>query len=100
MGHFKKVCRNRRDHAVHEVGIEVMQKTPEEEIETVSINSIYLNKSRLLITAHLEMQAGKTTIEVPYKIDPSSEGNLMPLYLFKKLLKKHARGTAKRVHKR
>ena len=33
------------------------------------------------------MQVGKTTIEVPYKIDTCSEGNLMPLYIFKKLFK-------------
>ena len=41
----------------------------------------------MLITAHLEMQFGKTTIEVPYKIDTGSEGNLMQLYIFKKLFK-------------
>ena len=33
------------------------------------------------------MQVGKTTIEVPYKIDASSEGNIMPIYIFKKLFK-------------
>ena len=33
------------------------------------------------------MQEGKTTLEVPYKIDTSSEGNLMPLYIFKRLFK-------------
>ena len=59
MGHFKKVCRSRRDHTVHEVEIEMVQEPQEEGIETVSINSIYLNKNRLLITAHLEMQVGK-----------------------------------------
>ena len=100
IGHFKKVCRGSRDHTVHEVEIEMAQEPQEEGIETVSINSIYLNKNQSLITAHLEMQVGKTTIEVPYKIDTGSEGNLMPLYIFKKLLKKYAGGTAKRVHKR
>ena len=82
MGHFKKVCRSRRDCTVHEVEVEA---TPElqEEIETVSINSIYLNRNCLLITAHLKTQVGKTTIEVPYKTDTGSEGNLMPLYIFK-----------------
>ena len=65
----------------HEVGIEMAQESQEEEIETVSINSIYLNKNQLLITAHLKTQVGKTTIEVPYKIDTGSEGNLIPLYI-------------------
>ena len=87
MGHFKKVCRSRRDHTVHEVEIEMVQDPQEEEIETVSINSIYFNRNQSLITAHLKMQVGKTTIEVPYKIDTSSEGNLMPLYIFKRLFK-------------
>ena len=31
---------------------------------------------------HLEMQVGKTALEIPYKIDTGSEGNLMPLYIF------------------
>ena len=71
----------------------------EEEIESVSINSVYLNRNHLLITAHLKMQVGEMTMEVPYKIDTSSEGYLMPLYIFKKLFKKYPRGMAKRLHK-
>ena len=86
-GHFKKVCRSRRDHAVHEVEVEMMPELQEEEIETVSINLLYLNRNPLLITAYVKTQVGKTTIEVPCKIDTGSEGNLMPLYIFKKLFK-------------
>ena len=59
MGHFKKVCRSRRDHAVHEVEVERMPELQEEEIETVSINSIYLNRNCSQITAPLKMQVGK-----------------------------------------
>ena len=33
------------------------------------------------------MQVGKTTVEIPYKIDMGSEGNIMQLYMFKKLFK-------------
>ena len=33
------------------------------------------------------MQVGKTTTDIPYKIDTGSEGNIMPLYIFKKLFK-------------
>ena len=88
MGHFKKVCRSRRDCTVHEVEVEVMPELQEDR-ETVSINSIYLNRNLSLIIAHLKMQVDKTTIEVPYKIDTGSEGNIMPLYIyiFKKLFK-------------
>ena len=87
MGHFQKVCMSKRKHAVHEVEIEATPEPNEEDIETVSINSIYLNRNRSLITAHLKMQVGKTATEIPYKIDTGSEGNIMPLYIFKKLFK-------------
>ena len=30
------------------------------------------------------MQAGKYIIEIPYKIDMGIEGNILPLYIFKK----------------
>ena len=33
------------------------------------------------------MQVGKTTAEILYKIDMGSKGNIMPLYIFKKLFK-------------
>ena len=46
--HSRKVCRSKRDHVVHEVKIEDGAGTQEEEIETVSINSVYLNKNRLV----------------------------------------------------
>ena len=74
-------------HTVHEVEVEVMTELQEEDIETVSINSIHLNSNQSLITAHLKMQVGETTTEVPYKIDTGSEGNIMPLYIFKRLFK-------------
>ena len=67
--------------------VEVAQKTQEGKIETVSIDLVHLNKNWSLITAHFKMQAGENIVEVPYKIDTGSEGNIMPLYIFKKLFK-------------
>ena len=58
----------------------------------MSINSVYLNKNWSLITAQLEMQVGETTLEVPDKIDTGSEGNLMSIYIFKKLFKNMSKG--------
>ena len=87
MSHFKKVCRSKRDHVVHELEMEITQEPQEEGIETVSINSVYLNKKWLLITAHLETQVGKTTVEIPYKIEMDSESNIMPPYIFIQLYK-------------
>ena len=31
------------------------------------------------------MQAGDNSIVIPYKIDTGREGNIMPLFIFKKL---------------
>ena len=61
------------------------QESREEEIETVSIDLVHLNKNWLVITGHLETHVGKIIVEVPYKIDTGSKGNIMPLYIFKKL---------------
>ena len=85
MGHFKKVCWSRKDHAVHEVGVEVSQE--ECKIEEVHINSVYLNNKWSLITAQLETKVSNNMLKVPYKIDTSSDGNLMLLYIFKKLFR-------------
>ena len=61
--------------------MEVSQE--DDEIEEVSINSVYLNNKWLLITTDLEMQVSKNTVKITYKIGTGSEGNLMPLYIFK-----------------
>ena len=76
---------------VHEVEIEVGPDSQGEDIEIVSINSLYLNRKQALIMANLETQAGETALEIPYKINTGSEGNLRPLYIFCKLFKKWAK---------
>ena len=83
LGHFKKVCQSRKDCVVHAVEVDVSQE--DGKIEVASINTVYLNNKWSLITPDLEMQVSKNTIKIPYKIDTGSEGNLMPLYLFKRL---------------
>ena len=42
------------------------------------------------------MQVGETALEIPYKINTSSEGNLMPLYIFQKLFKNMSKEQLKR----
>ena len=44
MIHLKKVCIS-KNCTVHEVEVEVMPEPQEDDIETVSINSIYLNRN-------------------------------------------------------
>ena len=67
---------------MHEVEIEMGPDSQGEDIEIVSINSLYLNRKWSLIMENLEMQAGETVLEISYKIYTGSEGNLMPLYIF------------------
>ena len=83
MGHFKKVCQSRKDRAVHKLEVKEAQEDNEGEIETVSIDSVHLNKNWSLITAKLEMQAGRNAIEILYMVDTVSKGNIMPLFMFK-----------------
>ena len=52
MGHFRKVYRINRDHTVHKVEVEMVQESQEEEIETVSIDLVHLNKNQSVITVH------------------------------------------------
>ena len=45
ISHFQKVCMSKRNCTVHDVEIKVVPEPNEEDIETVSINSIYLNRN-------------------------------------------------------
>ena len=85
--HFKKVCQSRRDRAVNKLEIKELQEGNEGKIETVSINSVHLNKNQSLLMAELETQSGIDTIIILYEIDMSSKGNIMPLFIFKQLFK-------------
>ena len=85
--------------AVNELEIEKSQDGDEGEIETVSINSVHLNKNQPLLMVELEMQSGGNTIVILYKIDMGSKDNIMPLFIFKKLFKNITEATAK-IHKR
>ena len=94
-GYFRKVCRSKRNHAVHEVEIDLDPESQEEDTEIVSINSVYVNKKWSSIMVNLQTQAAKASLEVPYKIDNGSEGNIMPLYIFQKLFANVGQGSDK-----
>ena len=74
-------------------------ESQEEDIEIVSINSVYINRKQSSIMAKLEMQAGKVALEIPYKIDTGSEGNIIPLYIFQKLFANIGKDQLKRLVK-
>ena len=83
-GHYKKVCRNRKECVVHEIDVKVAQESQDEQIEIVGIDFVHLNRNQSVIMAYLYAFAGKDKVKMPYKIDMGSEGNIMPLYIFKK----------------
>ena len=60
---------------VNEIEVEMPQEYSKDEIKTVSIDSVHLNKNWSLL------------IIIPYKIDMGSEGNIMPWHIFKRLFK-------------
>ena len=69
---------------VHGLEVKGEQEVDKGKIETVSVDSVHLNKNWSLITANLELQAGEKVIEIQYKIDTGSEGNIMLLYIYSK----------------
>ena len=45
MGHFKEVCPSKRSRAVSRIEVEMPQEYSKGKIETVSIDSVYMNKN-------------------------------------------------------
>ena len=67
---------------------ETSQEYSEVKIETVSTNSIHMNKNWSMLSAKLDMHTGNNKLTIPYKIDTGSDGNIMLWYIFKKLFPK------------
>ena len=70
---------------VNDVEQEASREYREDEIEVVSIDSVYMNINQLMLTTKLEMHTGDNKITIPYRIDTGSDGNIMPWYILKKL---------------
>ena len=73
---------------VNEMEQEVSQEYKENDTEMVSINSVCMNKNLMMLTAKLDMYTGNNNMIILYKIDIGNDGNIMPWYIFKKLLPK------------
>ena len=98
MGHFKKACHSKSSRMVNELELETSQEYSEGEIETVSIDSVHMNKNKSLLMAKLEMCAVNNIVRIPYKIDMGNEGNIMPWHIFKKLFKNVTEAELKKTH--
>ena len=83
--HFKKVCHSKRSRVANKMEQEMSQEYKKGKIKMVSINSVYMNKNWLMLTAKLDTHACSNKIMIPYKIDKGIYSNIMPWYIFKKL---------------
>ena len=54
-------------------------------IDTVNIHSINFNSKHSVVAANLKTSSNQARITVPHKVDTGSNGNIMPLYLYKKV---------------
>ena len=72
---------------VNKTEVEASQEYSESEIETVSIESVHLNRNWSLLSVELETCTGTNNIVILYKIDIGSEGNTMLWHIFKRLFK-------------
>ena len=57
--HFRKVCRSKRNCAVHEVEMDMETESQEEDTEIVSINSVYINKKMVKHNDKIANAGGK-----------------------------------------
>ena len=82
-----EVFRSGRNRDNHNLEQEPDQQLEEEEdhIDTVDINSIIFNIKWSVIISNLKTPSNQVSIIVPYKIDTGSNGNIMPLHLYKRL---------------
>ena len=65
---------------VNEIEVKASQGYIAGKIETVSIDSVHLNKNQSLVMAELEMHEGANITVILYKIDMVSKGNIYGTY--------------------
>ena len=70
---------------MNKVKQEAVQVHAGKDIESVRINSNQFNKNHSVLTANSKTSASQSNIMVPYKIDIDSNGNIMPIHMYKKL---------------
>ena len=86
IGHFRAMCKSGRARTMNEMEQEAAQDSAEENtINLVNIKSVHFNKNCSVITVNVKTSTGRNNVIVPYKVDTGSYGNIMPLYIYKKL---------------
>ena len=84
MNHFKEVCKSFKSSMVHNKEKEADQEW-ETDIEMVNINSIQFNSNHSAIIAKMETSSNKVIITEPYKVYMGIDGNIITLYIYKKV---------------
>ena len=84
INHFREVCRSRRKTAVYNIEQVTDQCDIEEDhIDMAKINSIIFISKCCAIAGNLKMLLNQVGVVISYKVDTGSNGNIMPLYLYK-----------------
>ena len=84
---FRDVCGSIRNRTVHNIEQEPDQYQDEGNyIDTVNINSINFNTKHSVKAANPKTSSNQVSIIVPYKVDTSSDRNIVPLYIYKKTI--------------
>ena len=85
MNHPREACRSKRGKVVHNVEQESNLNQEEKiKIDMVNVNSISFNSECSIITANLKT-SNLARMTIPYKEDTGSDGNIMPLHVYKEL---------------
>ena len=71
---------NGRRGTVHDIEQEA---TSDNQIDMVNINYIGFNSKQSVIVAKLKISSNQISIIIPYKINTGSDGNIMPICIFK-----------------
>ena len=71
---------------MYSINQETYQYQKEDIIDKVNINSINFNGKHSVISVNLKASSDQARVKVPYKTDTGSDVNIMPLYIYKKII--------------
>ena len=84
--HFREVCRSGRNRMIHDLEQgQDQHHEKDDNIDRVNINCIIFSRKLVVITATLKILSNQLLIIVSYKVDTGSDGNIMPLHMYKRL---------------
>ena len=85
VNHYREFCTSERNRTINNLEQELDQHHEEDHIDMVDINSIIFNSKQSVITSNIKTSSNQVSIIVPYNVDTGSDGDIMPLHLYKRL---------------